>query len=434
MRKLSVLVLVVLLWAGCSSTSSIEDPVNSHFIKFYGQDGDQTGKDLVVLPDGNMILFGTSKPTDATLGMQWYVVKVDPKGNVFWEKEFGGITDEEARDIELTTQPNKVVLVGNSTKTATDRDVMIMTINTDDGVEIDSSGVDTGGDDDASSVTETDDGFLIAGSTTATTIYVKPPVSGQVDTRDALKIRVFADLTVYPSSWTQTYGYFADDTSQKIYQISPTLFHVFGYTNSPPPGQTVVNYNYWVFPLGANGDATADQIYPGTSSGNERLSSYCTSPVGYFLAGLSQNGTSPSDFFISEVRTPGPSGFQPGPVTAVPPGDIFYEKTLSINLGNGLPERSSVFPSQQGGFFVLGNENGFDGNQNWVLTKVDNVGSVAWSFPIVFGGEGLDNCGSVQELADGRLILIGTMRTGRPDAGEFKLTLVKVSAEGKFEN
>ena len=114
--------------------------------------------------------------------------------------------------------------------------------------------------------------------------------------------------------------------------------------------------------------------------------------------------------------------------------NIFYEKTLSVNLGNGLPERSSVFPSGQGGFYVLANENGFDSNQNWVLTRVYKDGSLAWSTPIVFGGEGLDNCGSIQELPDGRLVLIGTMRTGRPDAGEFKLTVVKVSGAGKFEN
>jgi hypothetical protein len=50
----------------------------------------------------------------------------------------------------------------------------------------------------------------------------------------------------------------------------------------------------------------------------------------------------------------------------------------------------------------------------------------------VFGGDGLDTCGAVQELPDGRILLIGTMRTGRPDAGEFKMTLIKVNGEGKL--
>ncbi len=439
MKYIVISISVAFFLTGCDSSVSIEDPNKSYFVKFYGTGGDQTGQDFVVLPDGNMILFGTTRLTVPTKGTQWYLVKIDPKGNVFWEKEFGGLNNEEARDIELTSS-NQIVLVGNSYKSPTDRDVMIMTLTTD-GVKIDSAvlpvrdsfGAPTAGDEDAAGVTETNDGFLIAGSTTATTVYSKPVIAGQADTHDALKIRVFTDLTIYPSSWTQTYGYYADDASLKIYQVSPSLFHVFGYTNSPPPGQSVVNYNFWVFPLGANGDATADQIYPGTSSGDEKLSSACISPVGYFLGGLSQNSASSSDIFISEIRTPGSLGFKPGPVTAVPPGDIFYEKTLSVNLGNGLPERSSVFPSGQGGFYVLANENGFDSNQNWVLTRVYKDGSLAWSTPIVFGGEGLDNCGSIQELPDGRLVLIGTMRTGRPDAGEFKLTVVKVSGAGKFE-
>ncbi len=427
---------LILFVLGCvlirCTSSSIEDPSDSHFIKFYGTGGDQTGQDFVILPNENnsMILFGTTRLTVPTKGTQWYLVKVDSKGTVFWEKEFGGPNNEEARDIELTSG-GQIVLVGNSYKTPTDRDVMIMTLTTE-GVKIDSAlvpvrdefgGLSTG-DEDAASVTETNDGFLIGGSTTYVYTLGKPAGSG-VDSRDALKIRVFSDLTVYPSSWTQSIGLVADDASQKIIEVSPTVYYFFGYTDNLPVGQTTVNYNFWVYPLGANGDPTSAAIYPGTASGNERLTSFCLSPVGYFLGGLSQSGSLPSDLFISELRTPGPGGFDQG--------DIFYEKPLSITLGNNLQGKTSVFPSQQGGFWVLGDENGFDNNQNWVLTKIDKNGSVVFNTPLVFGGEGLDNCGAIQELSDGRLVLVGTMRTGRPDAGEFKLTLVKVSSQGKFE-
>ena len=46
------LIFVVLQIAlACDSTSSLEDPNKSYFLKFYGGDGDQTGDDLVVLRD-----------------------------------------------------------------------------------------------------------------------------------------------------------------------------------------------------------------------------------------------------------------------------------------------------------------------------------------------------------------------------------------------
>ena len=424
---------LVLFFSGCDSPSSMEDPEGSHFIKFYGRDGDQTGRDFIVLPDGSMVLFGTTRPTDATTkGTEWYLVKVDPKGNVLWEKEFGRVYDDEASDIELTAN-GRIVLLGNSYNMDGDRDILIKTL-TLDGVEVnsnvivvrDGAGAPTIGDEIATSVTETTDGFIISGSTTF--VYFKSPVGGLTDARDALKVRLNSDLTAYPNSWVQTYGYFSDDASEKIIQVSANLFYVFGYTNSLPPAQSIPNYNFWIYSLGANGDFLNSQLYPGTPSGNERMSSFATSPSisidGYFLGGLSQKSGSPSEFYIAKLRN------QLGFVTS----DIQYEKPLSVSLGSNLNDRTSVWASQSGGFYIMGNENGFDNNQNWVLTKVNLDGSLAWSLPIVFGGDGLDECGAMKELPDGKIILIGTMRTGRPDAGEFKLTLVKVSANGKFEN
>ena len=40
--------------------------------------------------------------------------------------------------------------------------------------------------------------------------------------------------------------------------------------------------------------------------------------------------------------------------------------------------------------------------------------------------------GAIQELPDGRLVLLGTMTTGKPDVGELKMTLIKVNQDGKL--
>src|SRR5258708_30121673 len=90
-----------LILIGCDTASTIDDPNRSYFVKFYGGDGDQTGDDLVVLPDGSFILFGTTTPTGKT--SKWYLVKADVKGNIIWEKTFGGPNNSEARGIELTS-------------------------------------------------------------------------------------------------------------------------------------------------------------------------------------------------------------------------------------------------------------------------------------------------------------------------------------------
>jgi len=439
MNKWLMMAVVMAVLGACETTSTVEDPSSTHFIKFYGRDGDQTGVDLVVLSDGSMVLFGTSRPTPdpaevVQLGSQWYVVKVDAKGTIIAEAEFGGTNDEEARDIELMSNGN-LVLVGNTYNSSTDRDAMIITlapnlalIDSNKIVVKDGLGVPTTGDEDVSTVTEISDGFLIAGSTTYT--GSKTPVAGQADTRDAIQIRVFSDLTEYPNSWSQTYGYFSDDYSVKIVEGSPSgfgSFYVFGASNNKPnSGHPSPNYNFWFFALGSTGVPVNQQTYSGSISADERMSSFCFSPAGFFTAGVLQSGTSPSDLYIAEAGFPDPvNGFSP----------LLREKNLSIVLGSSLSGRTAVTRSAvTGGFLILAEENGFNGNQNWILTRINNDGSSAWAQPIVFGGEGLDSCGSLQELPDGRILIIGTMRTGRPDAGEYKLTLVKVNPEGKFEN
>lgn len=432
MRKWLILIAFLAGFTACETTSTVEDPATTHFIKFYGRDGDQTGVDLVALPDGSLVLFGTTRATVTNLADQWYVVKVDAKGTIIAEAEFGGNSDEEARDIELLSNGN-LVLVGNTYKSATDRDVMIMTL-TPGLVKIDSNavsvkdgfGVSQLGDEDVSTVTEIVDGFIVAGSTTYT--GSKTPVAGQTDTRDAIQLRFFSDLTEYPNSWSQTYGYFSDDYSVKVVEGSPSgfgSFYVFGATNNKPnSGHPNPNYNFWFFALGSTGVPVNQQTYSGSISADERMSSFCFSPAGFFTAGLLQSGTSPSDLYIAEAGFPDPiNGFS-----------LLKEKNLSIILGSSLSGRTAVTRSSViGGFLVLSEENGFNGNQNWILTRVNNDGSLAWTQPIVFGGEGLDSCGGLQELPDGRIVIVGTMRTGRPDAGEFKMTLIKVNPEGKFE-
>ena len=287
-----------------------------------------------------------------------------------------------------------------------------------------SLGADT--DEDAVSVSLTTDGFIVAGSSSNTDL--KPSVGASNDQRDAIHLRFFDNLTIYSTSWRKAHGPGSYDVAVKVIQVSATQFYLFGYTNTLVVGHSNPDFNYWVFGLGSNGDAnTADQ-FSGTLNDDEKLSSFCVAPTqsieGYFLGGTTRSATGLTDFYTTKLRKP----------LSFISTDLQFEKPLSIQLGINLPERTSVFASQSGGFFVLGNENNFNKDQNLILTKINFDGSLAWGTPIVFGGEGLDACGAVQELPDGKILLIGTMRTGRPDVGEFKMTLIKTSRDGKLTN
>lgn len=423
--------LLMLGFLGCDSSSSIEDPNESFFVKFYGDDGDQTGNDLVAMPDGTFILFGTSRlspdPNDPKrrTDSQWYLVKTDAKGYTLWTKTFGSLFDEEASDIELTND-GRLVAVGNTYRSPSDRDILIMTL-TLDGIKIDSTVVGNlhilPTDEAAASVTQTNDGFIIAGSSSDTDI--KPnAVAG--DQRDALHYRVNNNLTPYLSSWGNATGPGTYDASVKVIQVSTSQYYVFGYSNKVAPGHLNPDYNYWVIGLGSTGVPNFNDLFIGLND-DEKLGSIILAPSpndGYYLGGITNNSAGTSDIYVSKVRTP--MSFQST--------DIQFQKPLSIQIGSNVPEKTSVFPSMPGGFLLLANENAVNGNQNWILTKINIDGSILWTLPIVFGGEGLDTCGSVQELPDGHLVIIGTMQTIKPDAGETKMTLIKVNGEGKLLN
>jgi hypothetical protein len=436
MRVAFLALVVLILAAGCDSTSNIKNPNDTHFIKFFGDDGDQTGADFVVLPDGSFVLFGTTRPSGNSMPSQWYLVKVDAKGNMIWQKTYGGPNDEEARDIELTND-NRLVLLGNTYVSSTNRDVKIMTVDFD-GNRLDSAVVpiytDTGvnalADEDASAVTQTTDGFIVAGSTT----YRKGSTNPL--NRDGINMRFNNDLTTYVlNGWaiSQANGNNnLDDVSKKIYQFPDGSFVSFGYSNGLVQGQSVSNYNFWYFSLGTTGTSASGYKYVGDQAEDERLCSVMTIPAvagdGYFLTGLTTNASGTVDIKISKLR-------KDLDFSVKLTSDELYKTSLQIRLGSGLPERANGFATNTYTYYVLSNENGFNNDQNWILTKGTIVdGLKLWSLPIVFGGEGIDTSGEVQELADGSAVMIGTMRTGRSDVGEFKMTLIKVNSDGKLSD
>jgi len=419
-----------LLLLSCDSQNSITDPGSTHFIKFYGRDGDQTGVDMVVLPDGSAFLFGTTTPSPVTTGAdqtsQWYLVKIDPKGAILGEYQFGDITlNETAIDIELTLD-NNLVLVGNSYKSPTDKNVFIKIVSFD-GVELksalvalkNSSNLDT--DENVASVTVLSDGFIVAGSTSNVDLKPtgpNPPNSG--DRQDAMHLRFNSDLTLVGSAWPKTSGFLSYDAAVKVMQVGASQFFIFGYTNRVVPGHLNADYNFWTSSI-INSTLGPNISYGPTD--DEKLSSVAIGPLStsFILSGITYNQAGTSDIYVSRLKRN----------LDMLASDAVFQKPLSIILGLNVPVRTSIFTSASNGFLVLANESSTT-SQNWLLTKINDELTPSWKLPIIFGGEGLDNIGVVKELPDGRILMIGTMQTGKPESGETKMTLIKVNNEGKL--
>lgn len=420
--RLYILVLSVIT-VSCDTASNIEPPEDSFFVKFYGHEANQEGVDAVVNTDGTITLFGTTEETG--LGKQLYLVNIQSNGLVNWERAYGGVNDELAKDIILTTD-NRLALVADIRNSSTEHDILVLALSPDgaivasDTIRFTNAGLPT--DETANSITQISDGFIVAGSTNK--LDLKPTGSGPdvgTDTRDALIVRLFDDLTVYPNVWRQGYGPGTYDEAEKVIQVSPSQFYAFGISDHPDNSGDI---NYYILGLGTTGEPNSPNNFsPGKQPGsNEILGSVITSPLqsgeGYLLAGVSQSG---ADAVILLVKLRKDLNFNDS--------DIQFERTLSAtNLGGVVNAEVSVFAASSG-FLVLANESS-NGVQNFYLTKIDNSGFEAWDDPIIFGGEGDDRIGSVLEFSDGSIGIIGTFAVGRD--GETKMTFIKVNKEGKF--
>jgi len=401
---------------GCDTSSSIEAPDENFFLKYYGGEGDQEGVDAVLNTDGTITLFGNTASEKNK--QQLYLVNIEQNGRLVWEKSFGGENNDYAKDIELTDD-GRLVIIADTESGPGDFDIMIMTLSLD-GNKIDSAGYSNLNSDEVSnSVSQTLDGFIVSGWTNNLEIDGDP---SSADIQDALHLRFTDNLVLFNNSWPNFSGNGNRDEAIKVIQLSQSEFYIFGYTDSPTPP----DLNYYVERLGEFGESGSGSFILGNVGTDEILSSVSLSPIqsggeGFLLAGVSQNSNgSSTDIFVVKLRRS---------LAFSAASDIQFQKTLAVNLGNGADLKVTSFASIGSGFLILTNEK-VGAVQNFYLTKIGNDGSEVWTNPIIFGGEGDSQIGSVMELPDGSIGIIGTFSIGQD--GEKKMTFIKVNKDGKF--
>lgn len=100
---------------------------NKKWSNFFGGNFTETPNEVIETKDGDFILAGLSDSSDVDISdnkgsYDFWIVKINNKGNLIWEKSFGGTQIDEAFGIIKTTDGN-FVIVGNTR--SNDNDVTI---------------------------------------------------------------------------------------------------------------------------------------------------------------------------------------------------------------------------------------------------------------------------------------------------------------------
>lgn len=432
--------LFFLVLISCDSENNFDLPAESYFVKFYGNDGDHEGIDFVVNPDGSMVLLGNAKVAGESLGQQIYLVKIDPLGTVIWQRQFGINGDEYAKDIELAANGNLIIAAETKSQRG-DRDVFLKSVSAG-GTPLDSIRVglktleNLDADEEVNSISIIQNGFIVSGSTTAVRTQ---KISKPNDIKDALHLRFTNSLDLIdPSSgqWKNTSGLDdSDDVLIKIFEINPSTYYGFGYTNTLRNEKT--DYKYWAFSLGATGDPTnngtevLDNI--GSELDNEKLSNVISATPeageGFVLSGIKKKSNNESQSFVVKLQK---NLFVPGEDNILreeSPTDLGKLEELGSDIGVS-PKMTSL---AMGGYLLLTNSKLLSNDRsNISLIKVGNTFLKEWQEPIFFGGPGDDFAGSVAELPNGKIVIIGTMTLGGV-GGQKKIVFMKLNSNGRVE-
>ncbi len=410
--KVSVYILLVFLfvWAACDTKSNVDPVYKNYFIKYYGEDGNQEGKDILVNNDGTLVILGTS--TTITGSKKMYLAKTDVEGEIIWERKLGSSSDEVAVDIEpilIGPDIGNFAVLSNVTKSVGDSLAIRLTIISPAGDSLKSTLLNQLKSQEAKSITPlSDGGYFITGKTIDTDPLNVGNLSLTIpDVEDMLLIRLQNDFL--PTQLDRIGGS-SIGSGIKIFE-GPSIFYYAGDSDeinlfqSPDIGGYESNFTLRVIePLNASGTPTG---YAGTATNTEELTAIAKSPFGNYLAvGTQTLAGGDKKIFASIVN----SNFSAG-----------TEDAIEDNV-----EGVAVVASVGVDFLVVGNKINPGGRDIW-LAKVGTTLSV--QFSATFGGSNNDDTASaVAELPNGDIVILGTMEL----VNQNKIALIKLRSNGQF--
>lgn len=256
--------------------------------------------------DGGYIVAGSSKSNDGDItgnhgGYDYLVSKLDGSGNISWKKSLGGSGDDMASSIQQTSDGGYIVAGksnsnnGDATGNNGQFDYWIVKLDPSGNISWQKS---LGGSNDeyANCIKQTiDGGFIVAGDTYSN----DGDVTGMQGWGDfwVVKLDVTGNIT-----WQRSLGGSNFDGAESIQQTTDGGYIVAGVSNSNDADVTVNNgqYDFWVVKLNDTGSISWQKSFGGNSD-DVAMSVQQTIDDGYVVAGLTSSNIGLWDYWIIKL-------------------------------------------------------------------------------------------------------------------------------------
>jgi uncharacterized delta-60 repeat protein len=381
---------------GGGGGSSSPTPSITTWAKTFGGVNEDVAHSVQQTTDGGYIVAGGTSSSGAGFADFW-VMKLKPKGEIDWQKTFGGGNDDVAYSIQQTSPDGGYIVAGQSSSLGNPLgDIWILKLKSNGDIDWQKN-YRGAGSSSAHCIRQTSDGgYIMAGETL---------VGGNADVF-VLKL----DANGNPQAgWPKTYGGTSRDAANSIQQTSDGGYIVAGETVSYGAG----NEDFWILKLAANGNVEWQKTYGGGGYDIARAIQQ-TLDGGYIVAGeTSSSGAGSADVWVLKLDTNG--NLQTG-----------WPKTYG---GTSRDAVNSIQQTSDGGFIVAGetSSSGAGYADFWIL-KLNASGDLVWQK--TYGGINDDIARSIQQTSDGGYIVAG--ETSSSGAGNADFWILKIDENGNI--
>ena len=326
---------------------------NIQWQKCLGGNSFETGAYIHQTADGGYILAGTSASVDCNFqgnhgGADYLVIKLNSKGDVVWQKFYGGSMNEYAWSLSIAP----------------------------------------------------DGGYIVAGETESSNGDIT--VNHGIRDYWVIKLDISGNLV-----WQKSLGGTGDDEAYSVQATSDGGCVVAGFTESND-GDVTGNHgkrDYWVVKLDNTGNIQWQKALGG-STFDGAWSVQLTKDGGYIVAGYS--GSNDGDVSGNHQGF-GPGDADYWIVKLSSTGSVQWQKCYGGNLNE---IAYFIQPTMDGGYVVAGSSESADGDLTcnagitdmWII-KISSTGILQWQKEI--GGNYYDEPHCIKELADGTYIIAG---------------------------
>jgi len=361
-----------------------------------------------------------NKSQDNNGDLDYWIWKMKENGDLDWQKNIGGSGSDFLQSIALTNDAGYILAGTSNSDKGFDKedasigqdDFWIIKLNAKGEQEWQKT-IGGSGQEKLQSIQQTKDGGYIIGGSSSSEPSIKTEFAKNEEKTsinygnlDYWMVKIDKKGTI---EWQQTYGGVYADELRSMEQTIDGGYIVGGYSNSPTSGNKADDNkgigDYWVVKIDKKGTIEWQKTIGGNKD-DQLYVVHQTYDKGYILGGNSNSGSS------EDKRSDNSSGTDFWVVKLDQSGKQVWQETYDfgkVDILTSLVENAD-HTILLGGFaqgeIVTGKQKAKKGTDDFIALKIDEKGTILWDK--IVGSEGKDILKKVIETRDGGYLMAGT--------------------------